>query len=77
MILQGLNARIFDPIEKYGAKWLQELSRVVWGLLAILHGAPRIQNYDENEAEATRCTDIDSAEEHRLTASIRHARYEQ
>ena len=32
MILQGLKARIFNPIEKYGAKWLQELPRVVWGL---------------------------------------------
>ena len=32
LILQGLKARIFDPIEKYGAKWLQELPRVVWGL---------------------------------------------
>jgi hypothetical protein len=29
LILQGLKARIFDPIEKYGAKWLQELPRVV------------------------------------------------
>ena len=101
LILQGLKARIFDPIEKYGAKWLQELPRVVWGLrtqrsratgyspffmvygseavlpLDIAFGAPRIQNYDKNEAEATRCTDINSAEEHRLTASIQHARYEQ
>ena len=32
MILQGLKARIFDPIEKYGSKWIQELPRVVWGL---------------------------------------------
>ena len=32
LILQGLKARIFDPIGKYGAKWLQELPRVVWGL---------------------------------------------
>jgi hypothetical protein len=32
LILQGLKARIFDPIEKYSAKWLQELPRVVWGL---------------------------------------------
>ena len=79
MILQGLKARIIDPIEKYGAKWLQELPRVVWGLRTkrsratgyspffmvygseavlpsdIAFGAPRIQNYDENEAEATRC----------------------
>jgi hypothetical protein len=43
----------------------------------IAFGAPPIQNYDENKAEATRCTDIDSTEEHCLTASIHHARYEQ
>ena len=30
LILQGLKARIFYPIEKYRAKWLQELPRVVW-----------------------------------------------
>src|SRR6185437_2716348 len=94
LILQGFKARIFDPIEKYGAKWLQELPRVVWGQRTqrsratgyspffmvygseevlpsdIAFGAPCIQNYDENEGEETRCTDIDSAEEHRLTASI-------
>ena len=101
MILQGLKARIFDPIEKYGVKWLQDLPRVVWGLRTqrsratgyspffmvydseallpshIAFGAPRIQNYDENEAKAARCADIDSIEEHHLTASIQHARYEQ
>jgi len=101
LILQGLKARIFDPIEKYDAKWLQELPRVVWGLRTqksratgyspffmvysfeavlpsdIAFGAPRIQNYDENEAESTRRTDIDSAEEHCLMASLQHARYEQ
>jgi hypothetical protein len=48
---------------------------MVYGSEAVLpsdiaFGAPHIQNYDENEAEAARCTDIDSAEEHRLTASI-------
>jgi len=101
LILQGLKARIFDPIEKYDAKWLQELPRVVWGLRKqksratsyspfflvygfeavlpsdIAFGAPHIQNYNENEAESTRRTDIDSAEEHCLTASLQHARYEQ
>jgi len=100
LILQGLKDRIFDPIEKYDAKWLQELPRVVWGLCTqktratgyspffmvygfeavlpsdIAFGAPRIQNYDGNEAESTRRTDIDSAEEHYLTASLQHARYE-
>ena len=32
LILQGLKARIFDPIEKSCSKWIQELPRVVWGL---------------------------------------------
>ena len=32
LILQRLKARIFDPIEKYGTKWIQEVPRVVWGL---------------------------------------------
>ena len=74
MILQGLKARIFYPIEKYGAKWVQEVPSVVWGLRTqriratdyspffmvygseavlpsdIAFGAPRIQNYNENEA---------------------------
>ena len=55
---------------------------MVYGFEAVLpsdiaFGAPRIQNYDENEAEATRCTDINSAEEYRLTAYIQHTRYEQ
>ncbi|XP_039797527.1 uncharacterized protein LOC120662448 [Panicum virgatum] len=101
LILQGLKGRIFDPIKKYGAKWFQELPRVVWGLRTqrsratgyspffmvygseavlpsdIAFGAPGIQNYDEKEAKAARCTDIDSAKEHRLTASIQYVRFEQ
>ena len=32
LILQVLKSKIFDPIEKYGSKWIQELPRVVWGL---------------------------------------------
>ena len=55
---------------------------MVYGFEAVLpsdkaFGAPCTQNYDENEAESTRRTDIDSVEEHRLTASIQHARYKQ
>jgi len=55
---------------------------MVYGSEAILptdiaFGAPHTQNYDEGEAETTRRTDIDSAGEHRLTAALQHARYEQ
>jgi len=101
LILQGLKARIFGPIKKYSSKWIQELSRVVWGLCTqrsqatsyspffmvydyeailptdISFGALHTQNYDEGEAETTRRIDLDSAEEHRLTAALQHARYEQ
>ncbi|XP_039841737.1 uncharacterized protein LOC120702026 [Panicum virgatum] len=101
LILQGLKARIFDPIKKYGSKWIQKLPRVVWGLHmqrsratgnspffmvygseAILPtdmaiGASHTQNYDQGEAKTTQRTDLDSAEEHRLTAALQHARYEQ
>ena len=43
---------------------------MVYGSKAVLpsdiaFGAPRIQMYEKNEAEATRCTDIDSAAEGR------------
>ena len=55
---------------------------MVYGSEAILltdiaFGAPHTQNYDEGEAETTRRTDLDLAEEHRLTAALQHARYEQ
>ena len=55
---------------------------MVYGSEAVLpsniaFGAPRFQNYDENKAETTRRTDIDSAKEHRLTTSLQHVRYEQ
>jgi transposase InsO family protein len=32
MILQGLKSRIFDRLNKFGRKWLQELPAVVWSL---------------------------------------------
>jgi hypothetical protein len=32
MILQGLEPRIFDRLNKSGRKWLQELSAVVWSV---------------------------------------------
>ena len=43
-------------------------------LTDIAFGAPHTQNYDEGEAETTRPKDLDSAEEHRLTAALQHAR---
>ena len=101
LIIQGIKAKIFDPIEKYSSKWIQELPRVVWGLRTqrsratgyspffmvygseailltdIAFGALHTQNYDEGEAETTRQTDLNSVEEHHLTAAPQHARYEQ
>ena len=32
LILQGLKARLYEPLKKYGGKWMQELKSVIWGL---------------------------------------------
>lgn len=32
MILQGIKPRIFDRLQKYGRRWLQELPAVIWSL---------------------------------------------
>jgi hypothetical protein len=32
MILQGLKLRIFNRLNKFGKRWLQELSVVIWSL---------------------------------------------
>jgi hypothetical protein len=40
-------------------------------------GAPRIQFYEEGEAEQTRRIDLDSLEEQRLAAVMRQARHDQ
>jgi hypothetical protein len=55
---------------------------LVYGSEAVLptdiaFGAPRIQFYEEGEAEQTRRVDLDSLEEQRLTVVIRQARHDQ
>jgi hypothetical protein len=39
MILQGLKPRIFDILNNYGRKWLQDLSSVIWSLRTTLSRA--------------------------------------
>jgi hypothetical protein len=39
-------------------------------------GSPRIQYYEEGAAEETRKVDLDSIEEHRVVALMRHMRHE-
>ena len=43
----------------------------------ITFGAPHTQTYRQDEAGTTRQTEIDLVEEHNLTATLQHARYEQ
>jgi hypothetical protein len=55
---------------------------LVYGSEAVLptdvaFGAPRIQFYEEGEAEQTRRIDLDSLEEQRLTAVMRQAHHDQ
>jgi transposase InsO family protein len=32
LILAGLKPRLYEELEDYGSKWIEELSKVVWGL---------------------------------------------
>jgi hypothetical protein len=32
LILAGLKPRLYEEIEDYGSKWIEELPKVVWGL---------------------------------------------
>jgi hypothetical protein len=55
---------------------------LVYGSEAVLptdlaFGAPRIQRYEEGTSEETRKVDLDSIEEHRVAALMRHTRHEQ
>ncbi|XP_014660979.1 uncharacterized protein LOC106804425 [Setaria italica] len=55
---------------------------MVYGLEAVLpsdvaFGTPRIQYYEEGEAEKSQQVDIDSLDKHRVVALIQHAHHEQ
>jgi hypothetical protein len=32
LILAGLKSRLYEELEDYGSKWIEELPKVVWGL---------------------------------------------
>jgi hypothetical protein len=32
LILAGLKPRLYEELEDYGSKWIEELPKVVWGL---------------------------------------------
>jgi hypothetical protein len=54
----------------------------VYGSEAVLptdvtFGAPRVQHYEEGTTEKTCKVDLDSIEEHRVAALMRHTQYEQ
>ena len=60
MVLQGLNPRIFNQLNKFGRRWVAELSMVLWslrttpsratGYTCILHG-PRFRVYPPDQPQ--------------------------
>jgi hypothetical protein len=84
LILVGLKPMLYEELEDYGSKWIEELPKVVWrlrtqvskatgyspfflvyGLEVVLPAdliwtSPRIEQYDEGEAEHTRRLELDS-----------------
>jgi transposase InsO family protein len=39
LILAGLKPRLYEELEDYDSKWIEELSKVVWGLHTQVSGA--------------------------------------
>jgi hypothetical protein len=84
LILARLKPRLYEELEDYGSKWIEELPKVVWGLRTqvsratgylpffLVYGleavlladliwtSPRIEQYDEGEAEHSRRLELDS-----------------
>jgi hypothetical protein len=94
LILAGLKLRLYEELEDYGSKWIEELPKVVWGLRTqistttgyspffLVYGSeavlptdliwtsPKIEQYDEEEAEHTQRLKLDSTEEIRINATL-------
>jgi hypothetical protein len=99
LILTRLKPRLYEELEDYNSKWIEELPKVVWGLrtqvsratgyspLFLVYGSeavlpsdliwtsPKIEQYEEGEAEHTRRLELDSIEEVRVNATLQSARY--
>jgi hypothetical protein len=94
LILAGLKPRLYEELEGYGSKWIEELLKVVWGLHTqvsretryspfflvyvseavlpadLIWTSPKIEQYEEGEAEQTRRLELDSIEEVRINATL-------
>jgi hypothetical protein len=99
LILARLKPRLYEELEDYGFKGIEELPKVVWGirtqvsratryspfflvygseavlLTDLIWTSPRIEQYDEGEAEHTRRLELDSIEEVRVNATLQLACY--
>jgi hypothetical protein len=60
MILQGLKVRIFNKLNQFGRKWVQELPSVIWSLQNTLNKATGLTPFFlVYRAEAVLPTDLD------------------
>jgi hypothetical protein len=99
LILAGLKPRLYEELEDYGSKWIEELPKVVWGLRTqvsratgyspffLVYGSeavlladliwtsPKIEQYEDGEAEQTRRLKLDYTEEVRINTTLQSARY--
>jgi hypothetical protein len=90
---------LYEELEDYESKWIEELPKVVWGLqtqvsratgyspfllvyrsevvlpVDLIWTSPRIEQYNEGEAEHTRRLEMDSTEEVRVNATLQSAHY--
>jgi hypothetical protein len=90
---------LYEELEDYGSKWIEELTKVVWELrtqvsrvtgyspfflvygsevvlpVDLIWTSPKIEQYEEGEAEYTQRLELDSAKEVRVNATLQSARY--
>jgi hypothetical protein len=88
---------LYEELEDYGSKWIEELPKVVCGLCTqvsraigyslffLVYGSeavlsadliwtsPKIEQYEEGEAEHTRRLELDSTEEVRVNTTLQSA----
>jgi hypothetical protein len=97
LIPARLKPRLYEKLEDYSSKWIEELPKVVWELRTqvsratgyspfflvyesktvlpayLIWTSPKIEQYEEGEAEHTRRLELDSTEEVMVNATLQSA----
>jgi transposase InsO family protein len=74
LILAGLKLRLYEELEDYGSKWIEELSKVVWGLRTQVSRGRRYELIVRNSWHIASCEDS-TPKKHRIDSSTARKHY--